>query len=130
MKFSLKTLIWGTLLVAVGLVVTFAMFPKPIEVESAKAILGPLRVTVQEDGKTRIREKYVVSAPVAGRVSRIELKPGDHCYEQTLLAVILPSDPPFLTLARGLKPRLVCKPPKPPSCVQPQTKSRPESITN
>ncbi len=96
MKFSLKTLIWGTLLVAVGLVATFAMFPKPIEVESAKASMGPLRVTVQEDGKTRIREKYVVSAPVAGRVSRIELKPGDHCDEQTLLAVILPSDPAIL----------------------------------
>ncbi len=96
MKFSLKSLIWGTLLVAVGIVVTFAMFPKPTEVESAKASLGPLRVTVQEDGKTRIREKYVVSAPVAGRVSRIELKPGDHCHERTLLAVILPSDPAIL----------------------------------
>lgn len=96
MKFSLKSLIWGTLLVAVGIVVTFAMFPKPTDVESAKASLGPLRVTVQEDGKTRIREKYVVSAPVAGRVSRIELKPGDHCDERTLLAVILPSDPAIL----------------------------------
>lgn len=96
MKFSLKTIVWGALLVAVGLVVSFALFPKPIEVESATASLGPLRVTVQEDGKTRIREKYVVSAPVAGRVSRIELKPGDRCYEQTLLAVILPSDPTML----------------------------------
>ncbi len=96
MKFSLKTLIWGTLLIAVGLVATFAMFPKPIEVEAAKATLGPLRVTVQEDGKTRIRERYVVSAPVAGRVSRIELKPGDYCHEHMLLAVILPSDPAIL----------------------------------
>ncbi|MCA9181263.1 MAG: hypothetical protein KDA51_07410, partial [Planctomycetales bacterium] len=76
MKFTLKTLIWGTLLVAVGLVASFALFPKPVEVEVARAKLGPLRVTVQEDGKTRIREKYIVSAPVAGRVSRIELKPG------------------------------------------------------
>lgn len=57
MKFSLKSLIWGALLVAVGTVVTFVMFPKPIEVESATASLGPLRVTVQEDGKTRIRER-------------------------------------------------------------------------
>ncbi len=96
MKFSLKTLIWGTLLVAVGLVASFALFPKPVEVEVAKATLGPLRVTVQEDGKTRIREKYIVSAPVAGRVSRIEINPGDRCNEETLLAVILPSDPAIL----------------------------------
>ncbi|MEO8272151.1 MAG: HlyD family efflux transporter periplasmic adaptor subunit, partial [Aureliella sp.] len=96
MKFSLKTLIWGTLLIAVGLVASFAMFPKPVEVEVARATLGPLRVTVQEDGKTRIREKYVVSAPVAGRVSRIELKPGDRCNVDTLLAVILPGDPAIL----------------------------------
>jgi len=53
-------------------------------------------VTVQEDGKTRIREKYIVSAPVAGRVSRIELKPGDRCDVETLLAVILPSEPAIL----------------------------------
>lgn len=81
MKFSLKSLIWGTLLVAVGVVVAFVMFPKPTEVESAKVILGPLRVTVQEDGRTRIRKKCVL-APVAGRVSRIELKPGDRCYKR------------------------------------------------
>lgn len=96
MKFSLRTLIWGTLLVAVGLVASFALFPKPVEVEVARATLGPLRVTVQEDGKTRIREKYIVSAPVAGRVSRIELKPGDRCSVETLLAVILPSEPTML----------------------------------
>ncbi|MCC7337341.1 MAG: HlyD family efflux transporter periplasmic adaptor subunit [Pirellulaceae bacterium] len=96
MKFTLKTLIWGTLLVAVGLVASFALFPKPVEVEVARATLGPLRVTVQEDGKTRIREKYIVSAPVAGRVSRIELKPGDRCNVDTLLAVILPSEPAIL----------------------------------
>jgi HlyD family secretion protein len=96
MKFSLKTLIWGTLLVAVALVAGFALFPKPLEVESAKAVLQPLRVTVQEDGKTRIREKYVVSAPVSGRLSRIELKAGDRCDLNSLLAVILPSDPAML----------------------------------
>ncbi len=96
MKFSLKTLIWGTLACALLVVGTFTLFPKPIEVEVATAALNALRVTVQEDGKTRIREKYIVSAPVAGRISRIELNAGDPCHEQTLLAVILPSDPAIL----------------------------------
>ena len=96
MKFSLKTLLWGILIVAAIMAWIFAMFPEPVEVESATAIIGPLQVTVQEDGKTRIREKYIVSAPVSGRVSRIELDAGDHCSEETLLAVILPSAPAFL----------------------------------
>ena len=72
------------------------MIPKPVKVESATVTEGPLRVSVQEDGKTRIREKYIVSAPVAGRVSRIELNPGDEVNYETLLAVILPSDPEML----------------------------------
>lgn len=96
MRFSLKTLIWGTLVVALVLVGVFATLPKPTEVEFATAALGPLLVTVQEDGKTRIREKYTVSAPVSGRLSRIELDAGDYCNEETLLAVILPSDPTIL----------------------------------
>ncbi|WP_442505371.1 efflux RND transporter periplasmic adaptor subunit [Novipirellula sp. SH528] len=96
MKFSIKTLLWGILIVAAIMAWIFAMFPEPVEVESATAIIGPLQVTVQEDGKTRIREKYIVSAPVSGRVSRIELDAGDHCSEETLLAVILPSAPAFL----------------------------------
>lgn len=96
MKFSLKTFIWLTMLVAVALASAFALIPKPVAVEFAVATVGPLRVTVQEDGKTRIREKYIVSAPVSGRISRIELDAGDHCDETTLLAVILPGDPAIL----------------------------------
>jgi len=96
MRFSLKTLLWGILLIAGVMVVVLTMRPRPVDVEWATATIGPLKVTVQEDGKTRIRERYTVSAPVSGRVSRIELNPGDRCTESTLLAVILPSDPAIL----------------------------------
>lgn len=96
MRFSLKTLLWGTLAIALGIVVILSLNPKPISVQAALVKVGPLRETVQEDGKTRIREKYTVSAPVSGRLSRIELNPGDHLTEKTLLAVILPSEPAIL----------------------------------
>lgn len=96
MRFSIKTLLAFVLIVALGIIGFFAMNPKPIDVECAVATIGPLRETVQEDGKTRIREKYTVSTPVAGRVSRIELNAGDPCNEKTLLAVVLPSDPAIL----------------------------------
>lgn len=97
MKFSIQTLIWS--LVGLGVVVAgvMAFIPEPIEVETATAEIGDLRISVKEDGKTRIREKYVVSSPVAGRLSRIELDPGDEvCCDGSLIAVILPADPTML----------------------------------
>ncbi|MGV3484870.1 MAG: efflux transporter periplasmic adaptor subunit, partial [Planctomycetaceae bacterium] len=96
MRFSLKTLLWSILLLAAALFAVLAFYPEPVKVEFATATLGSLRVSVQEDGKTRIREKYVVSAPVTGRLTRIELDAGDQCDEATLLAVILPSPPSIL----------------------------------
>lgn len=96
MKFSIKSLLLLVLLVAVAMVGYLSLNPTPVAVEYQTATMAPLRVTVQEDGKTRIREKYTVSAPVSGRVSRIELNAGDHCTEETLLAVILPSSPAIL----------------------------------
>ncbi len=97
MKFSLRTIIWAFVLLAMIFAGTFALTPKPVDVEFATVTEGPLVVSVREDGKTRIREKYIVSAPVAGRLSRIELEAGDEVSsENTLLAVIQPSVPVML----------------------------------
>ena len=97
MRFSIRTLIWTTVLLALILAGSFALIPKPVNVEVALVSEGPLRVTVQQDGKTRIGEKYIVSTPVAGRLSRIELRSGDEvAAEDTLIAVVQPSDPEML----------------------------------
>lgn len=86
-------LIAGAILVAIG----FSFRPQPIEVDGAVVTRGPLEVTVNEDGRTRIREKYVVSAPLAGQLQRVILKPGDPLVAgQTLLATILPTNPDLL----------------------------------
>jgi HlyD family secretion protein len=58
-------------------VVGNALRPRPIEVETAVVSTGPLTVSVLEEGKTRIRHRYVVSPPVAGFLRRIELRAGD-----------------------------------------------------
>lgn len=79
---------------AAGLV--YAWIPKPIPVESETARRGPLRVTVDEDGRTRVKDRYVVSAPLAGRVARIELRAGDPVAKGTILARILPADTPLV----------------------------------
>jgi HlyD family secretion protein len=81
--------------IAVGLV--YAFLPQPIDVDLAQVERGTLRVTVDEDGKTRIREKYIVSAPLAGRLLRINMDPGDKVEaDKTLLTVIEPRDPELL----------------------------------
>ena len=82
-------------LVAGGL--GYAFWPEPVEVDLAKVERGSLQVTVDEDGKTRIREKYVVSAPLVGRLLRINMEAGDPVVAgKTLLATIEPRDPDLL----------------------------------
>ena len=82
-------------IVVVGL--GYAFWPQPADVDLATVERGPLQVTVDEDGKTRIREKYVVSAPLAGRLLRINMEAGDAVEAgKTLLATIEPRDPELL----------------------------------
>jgi HlyD family secretion protein len=88
-------------LAAAGLVLAGALvylfLPAPVDVDVAPVVRGPLLVTVDREGKTRVRERYVVSAPLAGRLRRIELHAGDTVKEgETVLAVIEPGDPSLL----------------------------------
>jgi HlyD family secretion protein len=81
--------------VVVGL--GYAFMPHPVLVDLVTVDRGTVRVTVDEDGKTRIREKYVVSTPLNGRILRISLDPGDKVEAgKTLLTMIEPRDPELL----------------------------------
>ena len=57
--------------------IAWSVMPRPIPVETAAVSKGHFVATVDEDGKTRIRERYIVAAPLAGRLSRLPLKAGD-----------------------------------------------------
>lgn len=71
--------------------------PQSVAVDLGTVTRGSLQLTVRDDGRTRIREKYIVSSPVAGRLIRIDWKPGDSVFAgETVLAVIEPSDPTLL----------------------------------
>ncbi len=75
----------------------YSFWPKPKEVDLVTVARGEILVTVDEDGKTRIREKYVVSAPLSGRLLRIGLDAGDSVTTgETLLATIEPRAPELL----------------------------------
>lgn len=74
--------------------------PRAVPVDSVRVSRGPLRVTVDEDGRTRIKERYVVSTPLAGQLHRIDLKPGDSVTAGKTLVATLEPRPPELFDAR------------------------------
>lgn len=82
---------------AVAASVGAALRPRPVEVDLAVTSVGPLTVSVLEEGKTRIRHRYVVAAPVAGMLERIPLRAGDPLEAgKTPIAVIQPTPASFL----------------------------------
>lgn len=56
--------------------ILYGLWPKPVAVEVGRITLGPLQVTVDDEGQTRVRNRFVVTSPVAGHLRRIEHKPG------------------------------------------------------
>lgn len=77
--------------------IAYGLQPKPVEVETAAIQRGPLTVYVSEEGKTRIRNRYVISAPVSGQMQRVPFKAGDEITAgETLITSIEPSISPLL----------------------------------
>ncbi len=81
-------LIGGGVALALALAVGWAFAPRPLEVELAAVTTGPFETTIDEDGKTRLADRYVVSAPLAGKLARITLKEGDAVAVGTPLALL------------------------------------------
>jgi HlyD family secretion protein len=78
------------------LLLVLAIRPSPLEVEVAEAQVGPLQVVIEEDGQTRAVDRYVITAPVAGRLQRITLSEGQTVSGGEVVARIepLPLDEP------------------------------------
>jgi HlyD family secretion protein len=85
-------------LAVVGAGVAYFLWPKPIAVDLATVVKGPMEVTVENEGKTRVRHIYTVSAPIGGKVLRIS--PPRHigdvvAADDTVVAVMQPTVPSF-----------------------------------
>jgi HlyD family secretion protein len=80
--------------ISVGVIVLgtviYGFLPKPVAVEVAKAARGQLRVTVEEEGRTRVKDRFVISAPVAGYLRRITLDVGDAVKKGDRVATLEP----------------------------------------
>jgi len=88
---------WGGLAAVLAAFLVYAFRPQPVPVDYAEAQRGRLTVTVDEEGETRVRDVFVLSAPVAGRARRIEIEAGDEVVAgETVVAEIEPVDPSLL----------------------------------
>jgi HlyD family secretion protein len=76
--------------------VVWAALPKPVPVESAEVDRGVVVVTVDEDGVSRVKDRYVVSAPLSGNLARVGLRAGDVVKPGEVLTRILPARAPLL----------------------------------
>jgi HlyD family secretion protein len=83
-------------LVVVGVLLAVALWPATMPVDVAVVSRGPLVLTIDEEGQTRVQHRYVVSSPVGGRVMRIELEPGDRVKEGDVVARVRAETPPLL----------------------------------
>lgn len=91
-----KKLIFGVMALLILTLLGWAFMPTPKEVELATLTQGRFERSVQEDGKTRVRDRYLVSTPLTGRITRINLKQGDAVARDEALATLWPVAPAML----------------------------------
>lgn len=96
MKRILRIVFWVVLGLGAAAALVAAFWPEPVRVDIASVARGALVVTVDGDGRTRIKERFVVSAPVTGQMPRVELHPGDRVALGATLVEITPTEPPLL----------------------------------
>lgn len=86
----------GTVILVGGALV-FAFWPRAVMVDMGTVTRGPMIVTIEEEGRTQVRNTYVVSTPIAGRLQRVEMLPGDRViHGKTVVARMLPINPEAL----------------------------------
>ncbi len=81
-------------LVVIGAALTYAFWPRPLMVDMGEVSRGSMAVTINEEGRTRVHNTYVVSTPLAGRLLRVDVEPGDSVIVgESVIAKMLPVNP-------------------------------------
>jgi HlyD family secretion protein len=94
---SKRIVMWAAIVAIIVIALALSFAPRPVMVDLVEVEPGPLVVTLDEEGETRVHDVYTLSAPVAGRVQRIVSHVGDPVTaNETVLAQIEPGDPSFL----------------------------------
>jgi HlyD family secretion protein len=91
-----NTIALGLVLAVVAALVAWALRPQPVSVELAEVARGAFEQTVSDDGQTRVRDRFVIAAPLAGHVERVQLEVGDPLKQGQIVAELTPTAPAFL----------------------------------
>jgi len=84
-------------LALIAAALTGAFWPRAVMVDLGEVTRGPMMMTIDEEGRTQVSEPYVLSTPVAGRLRRVEVHPGDPVVQnETVVAHMLPTNPTAL----------------------------------
>ena len=90
MQIARRHIIWSVVGLGIISLIVIAFVPKPLAVDFGRVTRQSLRITIDAEGKTRVRHRSMVSAPVTGRLARIGLNEGDHVKQGEVVARIDP----------------------------------------
>lgn len=97
--------VWGIAIAVLAIAVTWGLWPRSIEVDVVSIGRGDVRVELVDEGRTRMHDVYTISAPVAGRVLRVDVEPGDRVAAGSVVARITPAAAGFLDSRADLQAR-------------------------
>jgi HlyD family secretion protein len=86
----------AAIVLALVFTLAWAFAPRPVQVETAPVTQGRFETTIDEDAKTRLADRYVVSAPLTGQLARIALREGDTVSADAVVATLTPALPTML----------------------------------
>lgn len=85
-----RRLLWSIVVISIAALIAYALWPSPVSVGTALVGRGPLQVTVDQEGETRVHDRFIISAPVPGRLMRVDLEDGDPVRLNQIVARIDP----------------------------------------
>ena len=91
MKKILRRIIYLGLALALATFVVIAFLPSPVKVEAVRVQRGQMMVAVEEDGEARVHDRYIIAAPITGRLERVEFDNGDAVKKGVVVASLLPA---------------------------------------
>jgi HlyD family secretion protein len=98
-------LIWGIAILVLAALVIWGLIPRPLEADFARVDRGTVRVELVDEGRTRMHDIYVISAPISGRVLRVEVEPGDAVTAGAIVARMTRAAAGFLDTRTDLSAR-------------------------